>query len=286
MEYKDIWYPSPSDSMNLSDISQNQADSVNEKLVEIKQKGLINVTENLSETYDVLKVSPSFPGDPVSPEGMAVWDTSLGAEIRVRGTDRQVQTGMVPVPVRSVVPVGSGSGFQLDGISGVNFSQCTAIYLNNIFTPDFDFYKIYLNLIGQSSNWSIVYVSEGARVSLASLGRTTIFNNASTAAFTASTASAYPLSLTSLSTVTEVNSEITISNPLKGYYNSSTHTSGLIVAGISMVSSGASSYSIADAPQVTGIGLMTPAGTAQITSGSIKVYGYANSLAEDITEPL
>lgn len=136
--YKGVYFPDGSVPMSHADISALEASSIDDSIGNIRYGGFVDTVANIIERDEKY---------PTPSEGFPIWLADAGCEQRyVGGRWVGYSEGMLPVPIQSAVPSGTGSTFKLLGVGGIEFTNCNSIVLNNIFTNDFENYKIVVNI--------------------------------------------------------------------------------------------------------------------------------------------
>jgi len=128
--YKGIYYADGATFMDAAQISLDEATSIDTTIQAVRDGGMVVPVADSTERDTI------FP-TPVS--GNAVWLQDSAIEQRyITGAGWVAYSdGMMPIPIPSAVPSGTGSSFKILGIGGLTFDKCIGITINNIFTKEF-----------------------------------------------------------------------------------------------------------------------------------------------------
>lgn len=271
--YKGIRYVENIDDMSIPLLSHQEANSINDQLLAVKGNGLVNVIKDTAE--EVLL------DDELNPAGYyyaQTWRTDVGYQTTISPGDYfGKEPGFFPIPISSVVPTGANGSFTLDGVSGVSFTSCTGLYINNIFGPEFENYKIFIDVPTTSvagviaARYTDAGVADGSTNYMragygASDATPTVFQN---------TAAGSAFSVFTDGTGRNFTAEIDLIKPYGGYYplaliggsyndNSTRQT----------VYELASQYNSGTAPSFDGIYLYASSPATIEMTGTVRVYGY------------
>jgi len=267
--YKGVYFPDGSVPMSHADISAVEASSIDDVIGDIRYGGFVDTVANIIERDEKY---------PTPSEGFPIWLADAGCEQRyVGGQWVGYSEGMMPVPIQSAIPSGSGSTFKLLGVGGIEFTSCQSIILNNIFTNDFDNYKIIakVNSTNSASPIWFRFTSNGVSYSTNNTIRTAYGGNTTTAYVLGSTTGTAIASMATSSLTRNSISELHLMRPHKRYYpmgfttssynSDSSATNEILKMGFQVNN--------ASAPAFDGIQIYSDNGTSLLT-GSAKVYGY------------
>jgi hypothetical protein len=265
--YKNIYYATNSDTMNVATISAAEATSIESEIISIKANGLVNtIADPAARTALNTELG--------SPANAQTWRTDLGYQIPITAT-YGYEPGITPIPILSVVPQGSTSTFLIDGVSGVSFTNCTGFFINNIFGPEFENYKVFVNVDSTSAadTFAARYTVGGVYDSTTNHIRAGYQADSATPAVNgSSTGSAF--TVFGAATARNFTAEIEFMKPASGYYpmclTSSSYSDSSSLQGVLEI---ACQYNSATAPAFDGIYIYSSAGTATM-SGTVRVYGY------------
>jgi hypothetical protein len=267
--YKGVYYPDGSVPMSHADISALEVSSIDDVIGNIRAGGFVDTVANIAERDEKY---------PTPSEGFPIWLADAGCEQRyVGGQWVGYSEGMMPVPIQSAVPSGSGSTFKLLGVGGIEFTNCNSITLNNIFTNDFDNYKIIVNITSSTQATAIWgrFSIDGVASTVANGVRTGYYADSATVAVigSASTSELFPIGIGNLPR--NGVSEFHFMRPNKtmyplfsctSQYNNNSTLNGIVKSGIQINNS--------NAPAYDGINIRSQSNTAALLTGNIKVYGY------------
>lgn len=266
--YKGVYYTDNFQYMNMAAISLAEATSIDENIQAIRNDGLVVPVANAAER-DV-----TFP-TPVN--GNAVWLEDSAIEQRyITGAGWVAYSdGMMPIPIPSAVPSGTGSSFKILGIGGISFTSCVTLTINNIFTKEFDNYKIIVNIESTSAaiQPQLRYTTNGAANSATNYIRAGIYANSATPTIGANSSAGSVIVLGVSNGTRNITAQIDFMRPAYGYFPLALHTSSAsdnsTNVGIHQEATQYNSGTIT----FDGIQLLNNTGTASMT-GNVKVYGY------------
>lgn len=267
--YKGIYYADGATLMDAAQISLDEATSIDTTIQAVRNGGMVVTVANAAERDAIF---------PTPASGNAVWLGDAAVEQRYISGYGWVaySDGMMPIPIPSAVPGGTGSSFKNLGVGGLSFDKCTSLTINNIFTNEFDNYKVFLNINSTTSGdtFSIRYTLNGAnnssanyvRAGVAATGASpvTFFNNSAAGNFLVADTGARNSS-----------AEIDFMRPNRGYFPlalTSITTNNNSTA--QTVARGATQFNSATAPAFDGIYIFSSSSGTAAATGTVKIYGY------------
>lgn len=270
MFYKGVYYADWAAQMDAALISWDEANSIDTTIQSIRNGGMVVPVADAA-ARDVM-----FP-TPV--DGNAVWLQDSAIEQRyVTGIGWLAYSdGMMPIPIPSAVPSGTGSSFKILGVGGLTFDKCVSITINNIFTKEFDNYKVIINVDSTTNfeaGFAVRYTTNGTPQSAANYVRAGIGADSATPNTSYNTTAGTALTAFG-NNVTARNwtSEIEFMRPAYGYFPLSlARLSSNSNSTVQLVNQVACQYN-SGTTTFDGIHIYASGGVEKMT-GNVKIYGY------------
>lgn len=268
--YKGVYYADGAADMSVADISAIEASSINDVIGSIRGGGMVVPVASVEER-DAIFPTPS--------DGNAVWREDIGVEQRYTTALGWIASsdGFMPIVPQSVVGSGTNNTFKIDPVSGVTFSSCVSLTLNNIFTKEFDNYKVIINVDSTTNfeaGFAVRYTTNGVNNSAANYVRAGIGADSATPNISYNATGGTALTAFG-NNVTARNwtSEIDFMRPAYGYYPLSlSKLSSNNNSTVQLVSTVACQYN-SGTTAFDGIYIYASAGVEKMT-GNVKIYGY------------
>ena len=268
--YKDIYYADGSTPMSVADISLAEAQSIDDKIKDIEGGGLVNFIKD-EEALDnfLLKWNNDVP------QGAGFFRSDFGVEQRLNAGFKISSGGLNPIKPTSFIPGGSFGSAKFDGINELEFIDCTSLTLNNIFTNEFDKYKIIINVDSTSavSLHNFRYTQSGVPYSASEYVRASYLADSTPAAGVSGTTNGTVCFLSNHTGTRAYSSEVTICRALDGYYPTALVKSTSWSSATSLqTASWAQVVNNANLPTFDGIFIRNDSNV--LMSGTVKIYGY------------
>lgn len=278
-EYKNIWYSDNSEPLSVAENSEQQAVSVGDALEKVKLNTSIICT-------DQAQVDEVYP-NPV--QGDRVYRADLGVEQmyfegynsvlnkygkRIAGW-YAIDSGLVPIV--PALASGDGTSTSTNGLGKVTFAGAKNVALNEVFSAEFKYYKIMVNVTNTSAAGTIAlqYITDtGTVISSSNYFRTVFASETATVAPPPSAQGTDGSIIFQASSLfRNVTAEITVFDP---YVNNYVRTLASVSAGSFSTNNRLAQHAtiLNSFAGTTLVGVKLLTNQTATMDGTIQVYGY------------